>query len=44
MSEEKLVPKLGFSTSTDLAGIISGTVTTAEALLSPTNTLLDKTP
>lgn len=36
--------KLGFSTSTDLAGMISGTVTTAEAILSPTNTLLDKTP
>ena len=36
--------KLGFSTSTDLAGIISGTVTSTDALLSPTVTLLVKTP
>ena len=36
--------KLGFSTSTDLAGIISGTVTSTEALLSPTDTMLVKTP
>ena len=36
--------KLGFSTSTDLPGIISGTVTTAEAVLSPTVTSLVKTP
>ena len=36
--------KLGFSTSTDLARIISGTVTSTDALLSPTVTLLVKTP
>ena len=36
--------KLGFSTSTDLAGIISGTVTSTEAVLSPTVTSLVKTP
>lgn len=36
--------KFGFSTSTDLAGIISGTVTSTDALLSPTVTSLVKTP
>ena len=39
-----LSPKLGFSMSAVLSGIISGTFTSTEALLSPTDTILVKTP